>query len=213
MTLRYRRSQPFARANPVSKLAIATLFIAALVVGITSQNAFAQVADGQFLEFHFIASPGAGEIDGVNHRMGMWGFGRFNATEVEGGGAYNRLDVNTEVPKTRLESGHWQAVRVVEWSLTEHANNPYGPVVSGILDLEILLFPLNALSDGIPARLRIVCNIGNAGVFTDFPEGIFVETPDGLTYEPVLVPTDPAVEGLPPMLPVGFTTFMLPMKP
>ncbi len=205
-------SKPYARANPVSKLAITALFIAALLAGISSQNAFAQGADGS-LNFYFVTVPSAGEVDGVNHRMTMTGSGRFNAEVVEGRGAYLFFDQNTEVPKTILESGQWNAVRVINWSMVEADNNPYGVNVSGILDLEILLFPLGKGGEGTTATLRIVCNVPPAGLSTGLPEGVFLETRDGLTHEPILLPTDPAVEGIPPMVPIGVTLINLPRVP
>ncbi len=213
MTLRYQRSQLFARANPLSKLAIATLFIAALMVGITSQNAFAQGADGS-LNFYFVTLASAGEMDGVNHFMTMTGSGRFNADLVEGGGAYQFFDANTEVPRTLLGSGQWQAVRVINWSMVEGDNpNPYGVNAAGVLDLEILMFPLDEGGEGTPATLRIVCNVGIAGLMTGLAEGIVLETNDGLTHEPILFPTDPAVEGIPAMIPFGITLLNLPRVP
>ena len=170
MTLRYQRSQLFARANPLSKLAIATLFIAALMVGITSQNAFAQGADGS-LNFYFVTLASAGEMDGVNHFMTMTGSGRFNADLVEGGGAYQFFDANTEVPRTLLGSGQWQAVRVINWSMVEGDNpNPYGVNAAGVLDLEILMFPLDEGGEGTPATLRIVVQRWHCGT-DDGPSG------------------------------------------
>ena len=197
-----------AETGTKSTFAITALFIAALLAGISSQNAFAQGADGS-LNFYFVTVPSAGEVDGVNHRMTMTGSGRFNAEVVEGGGAYVFFDQNAEVPKKILESGHWDAVRVINWSMIEADNNPYGVNVAGVLDLEIMLFPLGKGGEGTTATLKIVCNVPPAGVMTGLPEGIVLETRDGLTYEPILVPTDPAVEGIPPMVPLGVTLFNL----
>ncbi len=213
MTLRYHKSQPFARANPMSKITIAGLIITLFLIGISSQSAVAQGYDGS-VNFYFVTVASAGVVDGVNHRMTMTGSGRFNAELVEGGGAYQFFDQDTAVPKTLLESGQWQAVRVIDWSMVEGDNpNPYGVNVAGVLDLEILLFPLGEGGEGTPATLRIVCNVGIAGLRTGLAEGIFLETNDGLTHEPILFPTDPAMEGIPPMIPFGVTLFNLPRVP
>ena len=197
----------------MSRLSIAGLVIALFLTGVSSQNALAQGYDGS-VNFYFVTVAAAGVVDGVNHRMTMTGEGRFNADLVEGGGAYQFFDQDTPVPKTILESGQWQAVRVIDWSMVEGEHgNPYGVNVAGVLDIEILLFPLGEGGEGTPATLRIVCNVGIAGLMTGLAEGIFLETADGLTHEPILFPTDPAVEGIPPMIPFGVTLFNLPRVP
>ncbi len=119
----------------------------------------------------------------------------------------NHFDGTSEVPQTLFSTGHWRAERVLNWEMAE-GDNPYGVVVAGVLDVEVRLFAVDGPEEGVLATLRIICNVPAAGVFTGLPEGIFVDSVDGVPFEPTLIPTDPAAPG-PPQVPLGVTTFNL----
>jgi hypothetical protein len=117
----------------------------------------------------------------------MTGTGRFNRRNVVGGGFFNHFDVGSAVPHTLLATGTWRAERVISFTETDHPENPWGFNLSGILEMEVRLFPVGGRRRGISATLTIVCNIPPAGIFTGLPEGYFLVV-DELTFQPATFP-------------------------
>ena len=135
------------------------------------------------------------------HRLFMTGSGEFSLEDVKGGGSFDHRDGNSGVPQTILGTGMWEVKRVIGFTKIDDPNNPFGQIIAGILDLEIRLFLDGGPKKGVLANLKIVCNVGPAGIFTGLPEGIFLEIPDaGLSFEPIITPDGS---------PLGLTAFTL----
>ncbi len=96
------------------------------------------------------------------------------------------------VPKPILLSGTWKATTFVSYTNTNAAGVPfgsYGHIQAGIL---VLLVDLHLDSGTVisGATLRLICNIGAAGVSTGEAEGYKLTIPGTLfgEFTPVLVP-------------------------
>ena len=100
-----------------------------------------------------------------------------------------------------MATGTWLAERVISFSQTDHPENPWGFNMSGILELEVRLFPVDGPEEGIAAVLTIVCNIPPAGILTGQPEGYFLEIEDGLSFAPATFPET--------SFPFGITSFVV----
>ena len=120
----------------VGAAAIAVLAVAALTVGLTGA---AQATDGE-LHFTLVAVDSAPAANGVKHMLVLSGYGSFTANSVEGGGTYAHFDGASDVPKTMLGSGAWQANKVLRWTAAD-GGVTVGRVNPGVLDLRIDLIP------------------------------------------------------------------------
>jgi hypothetical protein len=138
-------------------------------------------ADDRGTNFHFdcqVRGPLAG---GVQHFLAMAGCGSFNDhdDEVKGGGSFLHIDFNTPVPKTILASGSWEAKRLTSF---QPFGNPYGVFQAGIANLDVVLIRVVPSRLVVPASLRIVCNLGPAGINTGLPESIVLNA-GGLAFD------------------------------
>jgi len=115
----------------------------------------------------------ANTLDRVQHLVAVSGSGTFSPSGVEGGGGLLHFDNAPPPPKPVVGAGKWTAKRMVNYA-------PYGtagPFAAGILDLEAELnreIPSPAV---IPFKLRIVCNLGPAGIQTGHHEGLMISVP------------------------------------
>ncbi|MBI1927270.1 hypothetical protein HYR99_23885 [Candidatus Poribacteria bacterium] len=140
--------------------------------------------------FRVVAISDAGVDDnGVNHRIGLSGDGKFTANEVNATGNFVHYDnAFPGTPKPIIGSGTFRATKVLSYT---GSMGVYGEIDAGIVEMEVDLFP-----DGeqkIEAILRVICNIGIAGISTGEPEGFVLTVPSaGLKFKPL----DPVV-GLP----------------
>jgi hypothetical protein len=138
----------------------------------------------------FVAlSAGATTPDGVAHTFIMNGCGRVDEDDVTGGGTFAHIDnaPTAPVPKPILATGTWEMRRLLSFNTIGTYG---GHLVAGILEARIRLFP-----DGAPrvkATLKIVCNLGPAGILTGQPEGFFL-TVDGSPPFGVFAPLSPNV--------------------
>ena len=134
--------------------------------------------------FHFMSVSTTGMVSGVVHNMIMAGQGEFSGSQVAGGGFYVEFDDVPPAPKPVLASGTWRAREVMSFELA----GTYGVQGAGILEMRIeLLRQLPSPSAPIPATLRVVCNIGAAGLRTGEDEG-YVLTVAGLPPFRPMVP-------------------------
>lgn len=131
--------------------------------------------------------------DGVVHRIGMSGALSFDVESVEkgvaeGGGVYNHFDQASPVPRTLIDSGQWFATEFVSFKRCGHElfcgsktpSGVYGRITAGILELRVnLISDVNGTET--PATLRLICDIGAAGVDTGEPEG-FTLAIDGTAF-------------------------------
>jgi hypothetical protein len=108
--------------------------------------------------------------DGDIPRFGMNGSGRFTPErgEVQGAGNYVRNNAADPVPRPALDFGTWQATDIVSFDLV--SDGTYGRITSSVLVLRIRLFS-DVDSSVSTGTLRLICNIGDAGITTGEPEG------------------------------------------
>lgn len=142
-------------------------------------------------------------IGGVDHRIVLTGAGFFDAGAgtVDGGGNFLHFDTAPPgTPKPILGVGRWRPTKILKY---EKQIGSFGRIAAGALELSVDLLPdLGPLRRIEGATLRIVCNIGPAGLSTGEPEGVFLTIP-GADFSP-FVPQDP-VAGLTHLsVPAGF---------
>jgi hypothetical protein len=111
--------------------------------------------------FIFAALNDGGKDNAGNHKLFMTGYGTFGKNDVEGGGSYIHFDqdpapVPPPPPFTLLETGTWRAKRLISWRMPEDPYNPYGQMISGILDLTVRLFPEGGPRGGVKARMAMI---------------------------------------------------------
>lgn len=177
--------------------------VAVVLLGLTTQTLGSEHDDllTQGLGFHFVSLSGATDEEGVPHGLFMTGNGTFNDRHVAGGGFFN--DAVGGVP---VSTGSWRGTRLISFTKTEHPSNPVGFNLSGILVMEVLLFPEDGPETGMPATLTLVCNIPPpVGIFTGLPEGYFLEVEEGLSYQPGTFPGT--------SFPIGVTAFSVSQGP
>jgi hypothetical protein len=185
----------------IRKCAGSATIVALLIAGMAwGGSGLARAAEGQ-LNFTLVAVDEAPAIDSIQPLLILSGFGTFTSESVNGGGGYTYVDGATEVPKTILSTGTWNATKVLRWTPAE-GGATYGRVNPGVLDLQVDLIP----EDGEEingATLRINCNVGLAGITNKDPdsgeplaEGYWLTVPATATFGPTtavgqFVPKDP----------------------
>ncbi len=108
--------------------------------------------------------------DGAIPRFIMTGSGTFTAErgEVQGGGNYVRDNAADAVPRPVLDFGTWVPTDIVSFVLVP--DGTFGRITAGILVLRIRLF--SDVDESVStATLRLICNIGDAGITTGETEG------------------------------------------
>jgi len=140
-------------------------------------------AEGGTSNYHLLAFSSAGVVDSVDHRIAMVGGGLVTPGGVTGGGAFVHFDNAPAVPKPVIASGSWKAKRLL--SFEEFGT--WGTFLSAVVEMEINLVPIGA--SPVAAVLKVVCNIGPAGIFVVPPsaEG-FTLTVGALTFVPLVPP-------------------------
>ncbi len=175
----------------------AALIIAAMACGVAGT---ARATDGQ-LHFTLVAVNDEVVTNDDKHMFVLSGYGTFSSDAVEGNGTYFYVDAATEIPKTLLSAGSWEATKVLRWTPAE-GGATYGRVHPGVLDLQIDIIPdQGPVIKG--ATLRINCNVGFAGIQNKDPdtgeplaEGYWLTIPgsafhDGAVAVGPFVPKDP----------------------
>ena len=143
---------------------ITALVLAGMACGVAGM---ARATDGQ-LHFTLVAVNNEVVTNDDKHMFVLSGYGTFSSDAVEGNGTYLYLDGATEVPKTILSAGSWEATRVLRWTPAE-GGATYGRVHPGVLDLRIDIIPdQGPVIKG--ATLRINCNVGFAGIQNKDPD-------------------------------------------
>ncbi len=186
-----------------------TLFVVTLVIIIaalafTAWPTSADDDDDGRLAFIFASLSDGPTVGGVHHQIFMTGSGEFDDEDVKGGGFFNRTDANSGPPPlTILEFGTWKAKRLISFTKTiavGSQTNPSGFNTSGILEMEVRLFPEGGPKKGIKATLKIICNIPPEGLSTGLPEGYFLteDIAGGLSFVPAKFPGG---------FPIGATAF------
>jgi hypothetical protein len=135
--------------------------------------------------FYFQAASGQAATISGGESILMSGCGSFTHRSARGGGEFVHFD-GTKIPSLDfINTGSWRATRFLSFEEV----GTWGVAVSGILELKIRLIPC----DGPVVReamLKIVCNIGPAGLVTmPFQQEGFTLTVPGLaSFSPFTPP-------------------------
>ncbi len=137
--------------------------------------------------YDFVAFSKGATISGVDHRIGMRGAGSFQVEagkgKVKGGGSFVHFNNASPIPKAILAFGTWEPTEFVSFFTI----GTYGLITAGILETKINLTSQEGTV--VPATLRLICNIGAAGLSTGEVEGYKLAIP-GAAFSP-FVPLDP----------------------
>jgi hypothetical protein len=133
---------------------------------------------GDQIEFTFAAQSKA-TIAGETHQFTMSGDGKFNASQVEGGGSFNHFRVVDGLPRPLVAAGNWKAKRLVSWN----SIGTFGVFAAGILELDVDLIRELPSRQVVPAMLEIVCNIQAVPLLTGKDEGFALDV-NGVSFEP-----------------------------
>jgi hypothetical protein len=152
--------------------------------------------DGGRRRFYFQALSGQAATLRGGEAIIMSACGSFSHRSVRGGGEFVHFD-GTQIPSPDfIATGSWRATRFVSFEEI----GTFGVGVAGILEMEIKLIPCEGPAVR-GARLKIVCNIGPAGLVTDpFQEEGFTLTVPGLAPFSPFTP------------PIGLTFFTRPCE-
>jgi hypothetical protein len=185
--------------KPSGTTAIVALLVAGVPWGI---NSIATAAEDE-LTVTLVAVNEAPATEGVQHTLLLSGHGTFTPSSVDASGTYTYLDAATEVPKTILSSGTWEATEVLKWTPAK-GEATYASIHPGFVDLRVDLTPEEGpVIEG--ATLRINCNVPFAGIKNSDPdtgeplaEGFWLTIPDGTAFGPTaaagqFVPKDPNI--------------------
>jgi hypothetical protein len=126
--------------------------------------------------FYFQAASGQAATIGGGESILMSGCGSFSKRSVRGGGEFVHFD-GTGIPSPDvIATGSWRATRFLSFEEI----GTFGVAVAGVLEMEIRLIPCEGPAVR-GARLKIVCNIGVAGLETEpFQQEGFTLTVPGL---------------------------------
>lgn len=145
---------------------IGSASLAAIPTLVTSASAASPIVG-----FRFVSNSRTPTVGGVRHTAQFNGDGRITQSQVEGGGVFNIYVDTSPVPKTIETLGTWKAKSLTSFSLI----GTYGAIASGIVQMEVHLVPNGG--SVIEAKLRVVCNIGAAGLNTGEEEGFVLDIP------------------------------------
>ncbi len=135
--------------------------------------------------FTFVALSKGATIGGVDHRFAMQGAGEFQPEEreVQGGGSFVHFKNNSPTPKIILAFGTWEPTEFLSFFTI----GTYGLITAGVLEMGVNLVPQGA--PVVPATLRLICNIGPAGLNVGETEGFRLTIPSA-PFSP-FVPLEP----------------------
>lgn len=106
---------------------------------------------------------------------------------VKGGGSFTHFVPADGPPFPIVATGHWQAEQLASFETI----GAYGELVAGVAEMEIVADITAPFTDRTEATLKIVCNIGPAGLVTgEGEEGVTLSVPEaGLTFVPSSPPS------------------------
>ncbi len=157
----------------LAKAGAGTVAAASLPALLGAQAALADASNGHHV-YVFVSFSQAPPSGGVTPRIGMQGAGTFDpqAGWVKGGGNYVLFDQASSTPKTLLASGLWEPTGFVSYT---DSFGTYGTIQPAILEMTA---DLEGFTSG--KTLRLICNVGPAGITTGQTEGWkLFGTPDG----------------------------------
>jgi hypothetical protein len=132
--------------------------------------------------------------DGVAHTMIMTGRAHFHGPDrsIRGGGYFQHFNnaASAPTPKPVLAAGRWRATHLGNVDVI----GAWGVFAAGVVDMTVELRPLTGTAATPGSRIegvtvRIVCNLGFAGLFNPAPlnlEGFYMTIPGGAvgTFQP-----------------------------
>lgn len=140
---------------------------------------------GRRRRFYFQALSGQAATLGGGEAILMSACGSFSHRSVRGGGEFVHFD-GTKIPSPDfIATGSWRATRFLSFEEI----GTFGVGVAGILEMEVKLIPCEGpVVRG--ATLKIVCNIGVAGLETDpfQQEGFRLTVPGLAPFSPFTPP-------------------------
>ncbi len=137
-----------------------------------------QAASVKGVSFHFLSQSKASPVGSVDHRITMSGKGTVDPStrQVNAEGSFTHFDNSgLKDPKPILASGAWTATRLSSFDLLGTWGQ--GPFAAGVIEMDVTLaqdFPSQAM---IPAMLKLVSNIGSAGLSTGHAQGFTLTIP------------------------------------
>ena len=149
-----------------------------------AESAWAHDDDFKRRRFYFQAVSGQAATLTGGESIVMSGCGSFTHRSVHGGGEFVHFD-GTRIPSPNfIATGSWRATRFLSFEEV----GTWGVGVSGILQMEIKLLP--CAGPAIGATLKIVCNIGPAGLATKpfQQEGFTLTVPGTAPFSPFTPP-------------------------
>ena len=166
------------RREFLTKAGLGSLVLTSLSEFMTySPSALAQTGEVLYyhLATHSFSGPTPGTPAAPQDRLMFYGQGTFSRSSVTGGGAWNHVKFpGSNPPKGSpalpiVAAGAWQAKQHISFNEIGR----FGVLVAGVAEMVVDLLrtmPSPATIRG--ARLKLICNIGFAGLDTGQPEGI-----------------------------------------
>jgi hypothetical protein len=139
------------------------------------------LAAGQ-TNFHFVVvSAVGGSLASGADAVILNGCGTAGPSQVHGAGSFTHFRVAASPPFPIVAHGTWKAKRLVSFEL----KGTYGAHAAGLLTMLVHLVPVDGPAGRrvVEATMRVVCNIGPAGLSTGLHEGVFL-TVRGATFGP-----------------------------
>jgi hypothetical protein len=138
--------------------------------------------------WRFVAFSRAQTVGGVDHRIAMHGSGTVSRREVTGAGSYVHFNGASPVPQTILGTGTWTPRRVLSFTII----GEWGRFLAGVAEMVVRMvprFPPGA-AEIRNVVLKVVCNLGPAGISTGQAEGFFLTIPGAPfgTFQPLTPP-------------------------
>ncbi len=172
----------FLRRAGLGSIALASL--PALADVLTTPAGAAQAEEERV--FYLVSFSKAKNVD---HRVALSGAGGFNSRKgtARGWGTFVHIDNSPPgTPKPLIASGRWRVTKFVSYG---HEVGKYGSIRPSIVELLVDLMP-----EGKPvvtgATLRLICNVGAAGLLTGEPEGFTLTIPG---TQDAFAPLDPVL--------------------
>lgn len=163
------------RSTFLKKAGVGTVALAA--VPLLAESAGAHGGGPRFI---FLAvSKGPTTPDGVAHRLLMGGIGHFHGQDIRGAGSFNWWDGASPIPQKVLASGRWKVTKPIGVDVV----GTWGVVQAGVIEAEVELRDTGGKVT--PGTLRVICNVGPAGLSTGRgQEGFYLTLADGTAFEP-----------------------------
>jgi hypothetical protein len=112
--------------------------------------------------------------------VALEGNGGVTPSEATGGGVFTHFVPTGSPPFPIKAAGTWRPKKVNDF----HLIGTYGTLAAGILDMQVNLVRETPSRAVIPAHVKVVCNLGPAGLSNaGLDEGVYLDV-DGLSFEP-----------------------------